>query len=120
VAPGKTTLLDVLAQRKRGTGVSGSIQLNGGAIDSHFQLASAYVTQEDVFVAQLSALETLQFYAALTLPARVSAKDRQDRVLAVLAILGLSHVKDTKVRRFQQYFCVRPALLDRLHAVPQP
>jgi hypothetical protein len=97
VVAGKTTLLDVLAQRKKGTGVSGSIKLNGGAIDSHFQLASAYVTQDDVFVAQLSALETLQFYAALTVPARVSAKDRQDRILAVLATLGLSHTKNTKV-----------------------
>jgi ABC-type multidrug transport system ATPase subunit len=100
VVPGKTTLLDVLAQRKRGRGVSGSIILNGGAIDSNFQLLSAYVTQEDVFVAQLSALATLEFYAALTLPARVTAEVRHDRISAVLTTLGLSHIKDTKVRNF--------------------
>jgi ABC-type multidrug transport system ATPase subunit len=100
IVSGKTTLLDVLAHRKRGSGVSGTILLNGTPIDSRFQLVSAYVTQEDVFVAQLSALETLQFYAALTLPARVSAKERDARVLGVLATLGLAHVKDTKVTVF--------------------
>jgi len=90
-------MLDVLAQRKRGAGVSGNILLNGSPVDSRLHLVSAYVTQEDVFVAQLSAVETLRFYAALTLPARVSAKERDARVLGVLATLGLTHVKDTKV-----------------------
>ena len=97
-ATGKSTLLDVLAKPKRAPGVSGTILLNGAPIDSRFQLVSAYVTQDDVFVAQLSALETLRFYAALTLPARVFAKDREARVADVLATLGLAHVGDTKVQ----------------------
>ena len=90
-------MLDVLAQRKRGPGVIGTILLDGAPADSSFQLVSAYVTQEDVFVAQLSALETLRFYAALTVLARVISKDREARVLDVLATLGLAHVGHTKV-----------------------
>ena len=94
---GKTTLLNILAQRKAGKRVDGSILMNSQPLGQLFQRVSAYVTQEDVFVAMLTAHETLQFVAALTLPPAISFQAREQRIRSVLTILGLLHVKGTKV-----------------------
>ena len=98
---GKTTLLNILAQRKAGKRVDGSILMNSQPLGQLFQRVSAYVTQEDVFVAMLTAHETLQFVAALTLPPAISFQAREQRIRSVLTILGLLRVKSTKVCSFQ-------------------
>ena len=53
--------------------------------------------QEDTFVATLTALETLKFRAALSVPSNVLKTQRKERIQEVLAILGLWRVRDTKV-----------------------
>ena len=57
-----------------------------------------YVPQEDTFVATLTAIETLKFRAALTVPSNVLKKQRNERIRAVLETMGLWRVRDTKVR----------------------
>lgn len=97
---GKTTLLDVLAGRRRGKNVVGQVTMNGKPCGPEFRRISGYVPQEDSFVATLTALETLNFRAALTLPADTSKAARTERIKAVLETMGLWRVRDSKVRHF--------------------
>lgn len=62
-----------------------------------FRRMSGYVPQEDSFVATLTAMETLKFRAALTVPSTVGRAQRAERIQAVLETMGLWRVKDTKV-----------------------
>ena len=94
---GKTTLLDALAGRKSGKDLEGRVLLNGRPAGKWFRRLSQYVPQEDAFVATQTALETVAFRAALTIPSTVSKKERKQRVHSVIEILGLLKVKDTKV-----------------------
>jgi hypothetical protein len=51
-------------------------------------------------VATLTALETLKFRAALSVPSNVLKTQRKERIQEVLEILGLWRVRDTKVQPF--------------------
>jgi hypothetical protein len=53
--------------------------------------------QADNFVPTMTTEETLAFFAALMLPARMSGADKAARVKEVLAALGLSHTAHTLV-----------------------
>ena len=95
---GKTTLLDVLAGRRSGSkNVFGEVSMNGAPCGVMFRRISAYVPQDDVFVATLTAMETLKFRAALTVPSTVLKTQRKQRIQAVLETMGLWRVRDTKV-----------------------
>ena len=94
---GKTTLLDVLAGRRSGSNVCGEVSMNGAPCGVMFRRISAYVPQDDVFVATLTAMETLKFRAALTVPSTVLKTQRRQRIQAVLETMGLWRVRDTKV-----------------------
>lgn len=53
--------------------------------------------QDDVIMGTLSVRENLQFSAALRLPARMSGKERKERVEKIIRDLGLQACADTKV-----------------------
>ena len=90
-------MLNILAQRKSGKSVDGSILANGQPFDDTCEGIAAYVTQDDVFVAQLSCLETLQFYSKLTIGSKATSAERGERIQRIISTLGLFRVKDTKV-----------------------
>lgn len=94
---GKSSLLDVLAQRKNPSYVSGRIRVNGRKPDKTFNRLSSYVTQDDCFQGLLTVRETLQFYADLQLPSSVSSRERQRRVEELIDMLGLAKVRDARV-----------------------
>jgi ATP-binding cassette subfamily G (WHITE) protein 2 len=53
--------------------------------------------QDDNFVATMTSLETLNFYASITLPSSWSKAERKDRVADVLGAMGLKHRGKTMV-----------------------
>jgi ABC-type multidrug transport system ATPase subunit len=53
--------------------------------------------QDDNFVATMTSLETLNFYASLTLPSSWSKSERKHRVTDVLTAMGLKHRQKTMV-----------------------
>jgi len=62
-----------------------------------FMKLSAYVPQHDNLVPTMTTLEAVSFYAGIILPPETSAKTKKARILRVLALMGLSHTKDTIV-----------------------
>jgi ABC-type multidrug transport system ATPase subunit len=65
---GKSTMMNVLTNRNRGTLISeGDIRVNGMAVDKT-QIAniSAYVQQDDLFIGTLTVREHLTFRVSLT------------------------------------------------------
>ena len=72
--------------------------MNGRPLGLEFKRNSAYVAQEDCFVPTMSALETLEFNAQLTLPKAVSPAERSARISEVLHVMGLWRSRDTQAR----------------------
>ena len=71
--------------------------MNGRPLGVQFKRNSAYVAQEDCFVPTMSAVETLNFTATLTLPKSVTVQERAARIEEVLRIMGLYRSRDTQV-----------------------
>ena len=72
--------------------------MNGRPLGLEFKRNSAYVAQEDCFVPTMSALETLEFNAQLTLPKAVSPAERANRIKEVLHVMGLWRSRETQAR----------------------
>lgn len=95
---GKSTLLDALTMRKTTGTVSGEVFLNGRRRDrSSFLLASSYVPQEDNFVPTSTVLETMEFYASLTLPMSTSPKICEGAIEERLQSVGLLEKRSQRV-----------------------
>lgn len=95
---GKTSLLDVLANRKEEHLVSGDVLVNGKPRDSKiFMLNSGYVVQDDIVMGTLTVRENLLFSARLRLPSEMSDDAKQRRVQEVIEELGLTKVADSRV-----------------------
>ena len=95
---GKTTMLDILAQRQKGGTVTGEIMMNGRPVDQGvFRRVSAYVQQEDILHGYLTVKETIGYSAKLRLPPSVSDAEIADRTSYVMKMLGIDHVKDRKI-----------------------
>ncbi len=63
---GKTTLLNVLNFRNSNLTVEGEVKINGKAVDwQSLSRCSAYVQQEDVYIATLTVKEHLTFLVIL-------------------------------------------------------
>ncbi|KAF0973210.1 hypothetical protein FDP41_008417 [Naegleria fowleri] len=92
---GKTSLLNILAQRVKET--SGDITVNGMKIGSSFRSLSAFVQQDDVLMGNLSVRETLRYAALLRLPKTISWKEKIERVESIMDELGLLKSANTKV-----------------------
>lgn len=93
----KSTLLDLLANRKLSGNWSGDILFNHGQRSKFFNRDSAYVLQDDKHIAQLTVEETIRYSAWVRLPEGTSVEFREKRVAALLDMIGLSHVKDSIV-----------------------
>uniref|UniRef100_H2Z7L9 ABC transporter domain-containing protein n=1 Tax=Ciona savignyi TaxID=51511 RepID=H2Z7L9_CIOSA len=96
---GKTSLLDVLAQRKDPTGLKdGIVLLNGERPPIDFRLMSGYVVQDDVVMGTLTVRENLAFSANLRLSTKKhNAEARKLKVNDVIEQLGLQACADTPV-----------------------
>lgn len=94
---GKSTLMDILAQRKSMGNLSGFLLVDGQPATSSFIRKTAYVPQEDNFVATMTVNETMNFYADIILPKTFDKPERRARVDEVLSAMGLKHKAKTMV-----------------------
>ena len=93
---GKTTLLLLLAGKIRQT--SGVVRVNGRAAHMRrFRSLLGYVPEEDIMIPELTVEETLRFAVRLKLPTALSATERAAEVEHVMRLLGLLHVRHTRI-----------------------
>eukprot|EP00730_Choanoeca_flexa_P018816 TRINITY_DN9168_c0_g1_i2.p1 TRINITY_DN9168_c0_g1~~TRINITY_DN9168_c0_g1_i2.p1 ORF type:complete len:656 (+),score=146.07 TRINITY_DN9168_c0_g1_i2:821-2788(+) len=93
---GKTSFLNVLAQRASGT-VTGTVMVNQQVMNREvIRRMVGYVHQADNHYPELTVLETLKFVAGLTM-VDATPEQRAERVRQVLDMLNLAHVANTKV-----------------------
>ncbi|CAI2349445.1 unnamed protein product [Caenorhabditis sp. 36 PRJEB53466] len=96
---GKTTLLNVLTGRnKSGLAMSGEITLNGRLLDaSDLKRISAYVQQEDVFIASQTVSEVLHFAVEMRSPKVLPREERARLVEHMLSTFGLKKCEHTRI-----------------------
>ncbi|PNH50444.1 hypothetical protein VD0003_g6719 [Verticillium dahliae] len=98
---GKTTLMDVLAQRKDGGRIEGSIMVNGKPQGISFQRTTGYCEQNDVHEPTATVLESLLFSARLRQSFGTPDSDKVQHVQHIMDLLELTSLKHALVgRRF--------------------
>jgi ABC-type lipoprotein export system ATPase subunit len=101
---GKTTLLNAVAGEAAGGHLSGSIQLNGGSVDSDtMRRVSAFVFQDDVVLSTMTVREAITMSAKLRLPRQMPLEEKLERVEQVIEILHLDRCKDTIIGNAGQH-----------------
>ncbi|KAG6820654.1 hypothetical protein H0H93_013505 [Arthromyces matolae] len=94
---GKTTCLDVLAQRKNIGVVSGDILVDGRPLDSDFARGTAYAEQMDVHEGTATVREAMRFSAYLRQPASVSIEEKNAYVEEMIELLELHDLSEALV-----------------------
>ncbi|CAG2164007.1 unnamed protein product [Oppiella nova] len=96
---GKTTLMNVLTQRNLSdVKVNGSVKLNGKIMDYNtIKSLSAYVQQDDMFIANITVREHLKFQSRVRMDQSTTLKFRESRIHQVLLDLGLNKCADTMI-----------------------
>jgi ABC-type multidrug transport system ATPase subunit len=94
---GKTTLMDVLAQRKDSGKIKGSILVNGKPQDMTFQRTTGYCEQMDVHEPTSTIREALLFSARLRQEHSIPVQEKIDYVEEIIDLLELRHIQDALV-----------------------
>ncbi|RDX62108.1 ABC transporter G family member 39, partial [Mucuna pruriens] len=95
---GKTTLMDVLAGRKTGGYIEGSISISGYPKNqTTFARVSGYCEQNDIHSPCVTVYESLLFSAWLRLPSNVNAEKRKIFVEEVMELVELKVIRDALV-----------------------
>jgi ATP-binding cassette subfamily G (WHITE) protein 2 (SNQ2) len=94
---GKTTLLDVLAQRKSVGIIGGGVLVDGRKPDISFQRGTAYCEQLDVHEPTATVREALRFSAYLRQPPHVSVEEKNAYVEEVIGLLELEDIADVVI-----------------------
>ncbi|CAL5090781.1 unnamed protein product [Urochloa decumbens] len=95
---GKTTLLDVLAGRKTGGYIEGTISIEGyPKRQETFSRISGYCEQTDIHSPYLTVYESLQFSAYLRLPSEVNSHKRDMFVEEVMGLIELTDFRNAMV-----------------------
>lgn len=94
---GKSSLLDVLADRKDRRGLEGEILLNGQQKTRDFKYRVGYVVQDDIVSGTLTVRENLMFSANVRLPTHMKPAIKKKIVNNVLLQLRLEKCADTRV-----------------------
>lgn len=94
---GKSSLLDILADRKSHRGITGEVMIDGQRRSSGYKHRVGYVAQDDVVSGTLTVRENLTFSANIRLADSISPEDKRSIVNHVIEQLGLMKCADTKV-----------------------
>ncbi len=94
---GKSSLLDILADRKDHRGLQGEVFLDGEVQTEDFKYRVGYVVQDDIVSGNLTVRENLIFSANLRLSRNILSKDKRLIVDEVIEQLGLQKCADSKV-----------------------
>jgi len=92
---GKTSLLNILAQRVRASG--GEITVNGENVGKSFRAFSAFVQQDDVMLGNLTVREVMRYAALLRLDEKIPLKEKMQKIDEILDELGLTKCADTVI-----------------------
>jgi ATP-binding cassette subfamily G (WHITE) protein 2 len=94
---GKSSLLDILADRKDRKGLEGQVLLDGQVQTDDFKYRVGYVVQDDIVSGTLTVRENLAFSANLRLSTQTSRQQKKTIIDQVIEQLGLEKCADTKV-----------------------
>ncbi|KAG2022687.1 ABC transporter [Coprinopsis cinerea AmutBmut pab1-1] len=94
---GKTTCLDVLAQRKNIGVVSGDILVDGRPLPLDFARGTAYAEQMDVHEGTATVREAMRFSAYLRQPSSVPKEEKDAYVEEMIELLELTDLADALV-----------------------
>ncbi|XVE91141.1 hypothetical protein DITRI_Ditri20bG0130700 [Diplodiscus trichospermus] len=95
---GKTTLMDVLAGRKTGGYIEGSISISGYPKNqATFTRVSGYCEQNDIHSPNVTVYESLLYSAWLRLPSEVDTKTRKMFIEEVMELIELKALRDALV-----------------------
>jgi ATP-binding cassette subfamily G (WHITE) protein 2 len=94
---GKSSLLDLLADRKDRRGFEGEILLNGQFRTEDYKYRVGYVVQEDIISGTLTVKENLMFSANVRLLTKLSFQSEMNIVNEVILQLGLEKCADSIV-----------------------
>ena len=94
---GKSSLLDILADRKDRRGLTGEVLINGQPQTQDFKYRVGYVVQDDMVSGTLTVRENLSFSANVRLPRNISTKAKRTIVDQVIGQLGLEKCADSRV-----------------------
>lgn len=94
---GKTTCLDVLAQRKNIGVITGDMLVDGRPLGGDFARGTAYAEQMDVHEGTATVREAMQFSARLRQPAHVPVEEKDAYVEEMIELLELQDYADALV-----------------------
>jgi ATP-binding cassette subfamily G (WHITE) protein 2 len=94
---GKSSLLDILADRKERNGLEGQVLMDGLNQTEDFKYRVGYVVQDDTVCGMLTVRENLTFSANLRLSKHISRQQKTTIVNQVIGQLGLEKCADSKV-----------------------
>ena len=94
---GKTTLMDVLAQRKDSGRLEGSILVNSRPQTVTFQRSTGYCEQNDVHEPTATVWESLVFAACLRQSYEVPVQEKLEYVTAIMDLLELTPLRNAIV-----------------------
>ncbi|KAF8913195.1 pleiotropic drug resistance ABC transporter [Gymnopilus junonius] len=94
---GKTTCLDVLAQRKNIGVVTGDVLVDGRPLASDFARGTAYAEQMDVHEGTATVREAMRFSAYLRQPATISKEEKDAYVEEMIELLELQDLSEALV-----------------------
>jgi ATP-binding cassette, subfamily G (WHITE), member 2 len=94
---GKSSLLDILADRKDPRGLSGLVLVDGALPPHSYKYIVGYVVQDDIISGTLTVRENLMFSANVRLSNEIDDVERRARVDKVIADLALETCADTKI-----------------------
>ncbi|KAJ5818921.1 hypothetical protein N7474_004512 [Penicillium riverlandense] len=94
---GKTSLLDVLANRVTMGVITGEMLVDGRPRDGSFQRKTGYVQQQDLHLETSTVREALVFSALLRQPHRVPRQEKLDYVEEVIKMLGMEEYAEAVV-----------------------
>lgn len=94
---GKTSLLDVLANRVTTGTITGDMLVDGRLRDDSFQRKTGYVQQQDLHLETSTIREALIFSAMLRQPASTPRKEKMAYVEEVIKMLGMEEYAEAVV-----------------------
>uniref|UniRef100_A0A0K0DJI0 ABC transporter domain-containing protein n=1 Tax=Angiostrongylus cantonensis TaxID=6313 RepID=A0A0K0DJI0_ANGCA len=106
---GKSTLLNVLTQRNdRDLRVFGEVAINNIVVENgNMKRYSAYVQQEDMFIAEVTVEEQLMFAARLRMPKNTTEDERKETVENLITSMGLIKCRYSRIGTATEKFISR-------------
>ncbi len=95
---GKSTLLDILAQKNKSGKRTGTVKVGGENLSpAALRSITGYVDQEDILLPSMTVRESIAFSAKLRLPESMTTAQKMKRVDEIISQLRLSHVANTRI-----------------------